>query len=140
MGRPCQATPWHYQIQVDVLILDKKREIGYLNYLNEEVWWFHIFIHLKLIDIFNLLFASKRLNEVVNHYKRFKDHRILAKTFIDTYKLNECFMNHFDKLIIRLKCQFTFNTMLYLRYSRNRWNVSFLFQICWLNYSFAIDL
>ena len=26
-------------------------------------------------------------------------------------------MNHFDKLIIRISCQFTFNTMLYLRYS-----------------------
>ena len=36
---------------------------------------------------------------------------------IETDKLNECFMNHFDKLIIRLKCQFTFNAKLYLRYS-----------------------
>ena len=32
-------------------------------------------------------------------------------------KLNECFMNHFDKLIVRLCGQFTFNTTLYLRYS-----------------------
>ena len=27
------------------------------------------------------------------------------------------FMNNFDKLIIRLSCQFNFNTMSYLRYS-----------------------
>ena len=26
-------------------------------------------------------------------------------------------MNHFDKLIIRLSCEFTFNAKLYLRYS-----------------------
>ena len=36
---------------------------------------------------------------------------------IETDKLNECFMNHFDKLIIRLSCQFTFNAKVYLRYS-----------------------
>ena len=59
----------------------------------------------------------KRLNEVVNGYIQFKDHRNLAKTVIDTDKVNECSMNHFDELIIRLSCQFTFNKTLYLRYS-----------------------
>ena len=46
--------------------------------------------------------------------QKIKDH--LAKTVINRDKLNECFMNHFDKFIIRLSCQFTFNAMLYLRF------------------------
>ena len=46
------------------------------------MWWFHVFIYLKLIDTFNLLFLPKKLNEVVNRYIRFKDHRNLAKTVI----------------------------------------------------------
>lgn len=75
------------------------------------------FYFYQLIDIFNLLFVSKRLIEIVNRYKRFEDRRILAKTVIDTENLNQYFMSHFDKLIIRLSCQFTFNKMLYLRYS-----------------------
>ena len=59
------------------------------------MWWFHIFIYLKLIDIINL-------HEVVNGYKQFEDHPSLAKTVIDTTELNSSFMKHFDKLIIRL--------------------------------------
>ena len=85
--------------------------MGHFNYLHQEVRWFHVFIYLKLIDIINLLFVSKSLNEVVHGYKQFKDRRNLARTVTDTNKLNECFMNHFDKLIIKFCGQFTFNTM-----------------------------
>ena len=74
-------------------------------------------MYLKLIDIINLLFVSKSLNENVTGYKQFKDHRNLTRTVIDTNKLNDFFMKHFDKLIIRLCGQFTFNARLYLRYS-----------------------
>ena len=81
------------------------------------MWWFHIFIYLKLIDIITLLLASKSLNEVANGYKQFKDHRNLFRKVIDTTELNRCFMKHFDELIIRLFGQFTFNTTLCLRYS-----------------------
>ena len=81
------------------------------------MWWFHSFIYLKLIDIISLLFVLKSLNEVVNGYKQFKDHRNLARTVIDTIELNKCFMKYFDKLVIRLCGQFAFNTTLYLRYS-----------------------
>ena len=81
------------------------------------MWWFHSFIYLKLIGIFSLLFVLKSLNEVVNGYKQFKDHRNLARTVIDTTELNKCFMKYFDKLVIRLCGQFAFNTTLYLRYS-----------------------
>ena len=79
--------------------------------------WFHIFAYLKLINIINLLYVSKSPNEAVNGYNQFKDYRNLARTVIDTTELKRCFMKHFDKLIIRLCGQFTFNTMLYLRYS-----------------------
>ena len=74
-------------------------------------------MYLKLIDIINLLFVSKSLNEDVTGYKQFKDHRNLTRTVIDTNKLNDFFVKHFDKLIIRLCGQFTFNARLYLRYS-----------------------
>ena len=74
-------------------------------------------MYLKLIDITNLLFVSKSLNEDVTGYKQFKDHPNLIRTDIDTNKLNDFFMKHFDKLIIRLCGQFTFNARLYLRYS-----------------------
>ena len=78
------------------------------------VSYFHLFTAYYII---NHLYVSKRLNELFNGYKQFKDHRNLARTVTDTSKLIECFMNHFDKLIIRPCGQFTFNTMLYLRYS-----------------------
>ena len=81
------------------------------------MWWLRIFIYLKLIDISNLLFVSKSLNEVVNAYKQFEDHCNLARTVINTIELNKCFMKYFDKLIIKICGQFTFNTTLYLRYS-----------------------
>ena len=89
------------------------------------MWWFHIFIYLKLVDIINLIFVWKSFNEIVNGYKQFKDHRNLARTVIDRNKLNECLMNHFDELIIRLSGQFTFNTSLYLRCSLESWNSQF---------------
>ena len=54
------------------------------------------------------------LNEVFNGYKHFKDQLNLARTIIDTIRL---FMKNFDKLIIRLCGQFTFNRTLYLKYS-----------------------
>ena len=79
--------------------------------------WFHIFAYLKLINTINLLFVSKSLNEVVNGYNQFKDHRNLSRTVIDTTELNRCFMKHFDKLIIRLCGHFPFYTTLYLRYN-----------------------
>ena len=60
---------------------------------------------------------ENEVNQVVNGYKQFKDHRNLARTVIDTTELNRCFMKHFYKLVIRLCDQFTFNTTLYLRYS-----------------------
>ena len=63
-----------------------------------------------------LLFVLKNLNEVVYGYTKFKDHRNLARTVIETNSLNHCFMKYFDKLIIRLCGQFTFNTT-YLRYN-----------------------
>ena len=72
-------------------------------------------IFWKLTEIINLLFVSKSLNEIVNGCKQFKDHRNLARTVIDTNKLIEFFMKHFD--IIRLCGPFTFSTTLYLRYS-----------------------
>ena len=81
------------------------------------MWWFHVFIYLELIDIINLLFVSKSLNEVVNGYNQCKDLSNLARTVINTNKLNDCFIKYFDKLIIRLCGQFTFNTTLYLRFS-----------------------
>ena len=81
------------------------------------MWWFHIFIYLKRIDIIKVLFVSKSLNEVVNGYTEFKDHRNLARTVIDTNSLNHLFMKYFDKLIIRLCGQFTFNISLYLKYN-----------------------
>ena len=81
------------------------------------MWWLRIFIYLKLIDISNILFVSKSLNEVVNAYKQFEDHCNLARTVINTIELNKCFMKYFDKLIIKICGQFTFNTTLYLRYS-----------------------
>ena len=77
----------------------------------------HIFIYLTLIETINLPFVSKSFNEVVNGYKEFEDRRNLAKTVIDRKKLNECFMNHFEEVIIRFCGQFTFNTTLYLIYS-----------------------
>ena len=89
------------------------------------MWWFHIFIYLKLVDIINLIFVWKSFTEIVNGYKQFKDHRNLARTVIDRNKLNECLMNHFDELIIRLSGQFTFNTSLYLRCSLESWNSQF---------------
>ena len=77
----------------------------------------HIFIYLTLIETISLPFVLKSFNEVVNGYKEFEDRRNLAKAVIDRNKLNECFMNHFDELIIRFYGQFTFNTTLYLIYS-----------------------
>ena len=96
--------------------------MGYFNYLPQDVWWFYIFIYLKLIDIINLLFISKSLNEVAGGYKQFKNHRNLARTLliriiIDKNKFHDLFMNQFDQLIIRLCGQFDFNTTFYLRYS-----------------------
>ena len=82
------------------------------------MWWFHIFICLKLIDISNLPFVLKSLNEVVSGYTKFKDHHNIARTVINTNKLNDCFIKYFDKLIIKLIIiwgQFTFNAILYLR-------------------------
>ena len=52
-------------------------------------------MYLKLIDIINLLFVSKSLNEDVTGYKQFKDHRNLTRTVIDTNKLNDFFNETF---------------------------------------------
>ena len=125
--------------------LDNKQQFGYFNYLPQDVWWFYIFIYLKLIDIINLLFISKSLNEVAGGYKQFKNHRNLARTLlvriiIDKNKFNDLFMNQYDQLIIRLCGQFDFNTTLYLRYSPESLKRQFIFQMCWIIYSFVINL
>lgn len=77
-----------------------------------------------------LLFASKNFNEVVNGYTNFKDHRNLASTVIDTNKLNHLFMKYFEKQIIRLFGQLTFNTCYIQNVVWNHRNVSFVFQMC----------
>ena len=63
----------------------------------------YFFIYLKLIDIINLLFVSKSLNEIVN----------LARIVIDTTKLNKCFIKYFD---INLLLNFVGSSLLIQRY------------------------
>ena len=84
------------KFKLSYYFLDNEQQIGYFNHLPQEVYWFHTFTYLKLIDIIKLLFVSKSLNE---------------------NSLNHLLMKYFDKLIIRLCGQFTFNTSLYLKYS-----------------------